>query len=98
MAETPDELTLDFEENGRLVRRTLEKAVLTRGAWSTVAFLFQEIERDTDDWGELKVSVRRYKKWKGEYREQSRFNISGAKQVFALVEVLKQWFPEQKKA
>jgi hypothetical protein len=93
MAETIEELTLDYEEEGRQVRRTLDKAVLTKGAWSTVAFLFQEKDRNSEDWGENKVSVRRYKKVKGVYREQSKFNISNGKQAHALIEVLLRWFP-----
>jgi hypothetical protein len=96
MAETIDELTLDYEENGRQVRRTLDKAVLSKGAWSTIAFLIEEIERDSDDWGEKKVSIRRYKKFKGEYREQSRFNISSEKQAQALVDTLRKWYPDIK--
>lgn len=96
MAETIDELTLDYEEDGRLVRKTLDKVVLTKGAWSTVAFLYQEVERDTGELGAPKASIRRYKKSRGVYREQSKFNISSARQARALVEVLERWFPADK--
>ena len=94
MAATIDELTLDYEEDGKVVRKTVDKSVLSRGAWSTVAFLFQEADRKTGELGAAKVSIRRYKKQSGQYREQSKFTISSAKQAHAIVEILQQWFPE----
>lgn len=93
MAETTDELTLDYEEDGRVVRKTIDKAVLSKGAWCTVAFLFQEANRTSGELGEAKVSIRRYKKSGGVYREQSKFNVSSGKQARALIDVLDRWFP-----
>jgi len=93
MAETTDDLTLDYEEDGRVIRKTLDKAVLSKGAWSTVAFLFQEANRTSGELGAPKVSIRRYRKNGGVYREQSKFNISSAKQARALIAVLDGWFP-----
>ena len=93
MSETVDDLTLDFEQDGKLVRKTLEKVVLTKGAWSTIAYLYEEIDRKSGEMGTPKVSIRRYKKASGQYREQSKFNLSGAKQARALVKVLEGWYP-----
>lgn len=94
MAEKLDDLTLDFqEEDGKVVRKTLDKAVLSRGAWGTVAFLFQEVDKKTGEFTEPKVSIRRYKKQKDQYREQSKFTISSENQARQIVEALNKWFP-----
>ena len=45
MAETLDELTYDYEDEGVLVRKEIDRAVLTKGSWATVMFLFQELDR-----------------------------------------------------
>jgi hypothetical protein len=96
MAEKLEDLTLDFEEDGKVVRKTHDKAILSKGAWSTVAFLFSEADKKTGELTEPKVSIRRYKKQNDQYREQSKFTISSANQARQVVEVLSRWFPAEK--
>jgi hypothetical protein len=95
MAETIDELSYDFEEDGRLVRKELQREVLSTGAWSTVMFLFQELDRASDEWHAPKIAIVRYKKWNGEYRKQSGFNISSEKQARAIVAAIENWYSEE---
>ena len=45
MPESLDELTYDYEDEGVLVRKQIDRAVLTKGSWATVMFLFQELDR-----------------------------------------------------
>ena len=45
MAETVDELTIDFEEDGVLKVKELDKYVLTKGAWATLMYLYQNYDR-----------------------------------------------------
>ncbi len=92
MAETIDELSYDYEEEGRLVRKELDRRILSKGAWSTVMFLYQELDRKTEDWRAPKVAIVRYKKFNGQYRKQSGFNISSEKQARAIVDAIEQWF------
>jgi hypothetical protein len=92
MAETIDELTYDYEDEGRLVRKELGRAVLSKGAWATVMFLFQELDRQTEQFREPKVAIVRFKKWNGVYRKQSSFNISSAKQARQVIDVLEKWY------
>jgi hypothetical protein len=92
MAETIDELTYDYEEDGRLVRKEVEKAVLSKGAWSTIMFKFQELDKNKDEWRAPKVAIVRYKKFNGVYRKQSSFNISSEKQARQIIETLEGWF------
>jgi hypothetical protein len=94
MAETLDELTYDYEDEGVLVRKQIEKAVLTKGSWATVMFLFQELDRAKGKFRPPKMAIVRFKKTKGSYRKQSSFNISNEKQARQIVEVFEQWYPK----
>ena len=94
MAESIDELSYDYEEDGRLVRKELDRKVLSKGAWSTVMFLFQELDKKTEEWRAPKIAIVRYKKFNGMYRKQSGFNISSEKQARAIVEAIEGWFDE----
>ncbi len=94
MAETIEEISYDYEEDGRLVRRELSRNVLSKGAWSTVMFLFQELDRKKDEWRPPKISIVRYKKWNGAYRKQSGFNISSEKQARQIVSAIEEWYAE----
>lgn len=94
MAETIDELSYDYEDEGRLVRKEVDREVLSKGAWSTIMFKFQELDRKTDEWRAAKIAIVRYKKSGGVYRKQSSFNISSEKQARAIVTTIDKWFPE----
>ena len=89
-----EDLTVEWEEDGELVVEELEKHILTKGAWATLIFKYRERGRD-GNWGEPKARIQRYRKQKGRYSAQSKFNISSAKQARAIVGVLQDWFPEE---
>jgi len=91
MAETVDEITISFEEEGLLVREELDKVILSRGAWTTILFMYREMDRARTDYGPVAFSVRRYKKTGGEYKQQSKFNISNAEQARKISEALLGW-------
>ena len=92
MAETIEDISYDYEEDGKLVRKELEKHVLSKGAWSTLMFLYQELDKKNDTWRAPKVAIVRYKKWNGVYRKQSGFNISSEKQARQIVEAIEKWY------
>ncbi len=94
MAETLEELTYDYEDEGTLVRKQIDKAVLTKGSWATVMFLFQELDRAKGKFRPPKMAIVRFKKSKGTYRKQSSFNISNEKQARQIVEVFEGWYPK----
>ncbi len=95
MAETIDDITYDYEEDGRLVRKEIARQVLSKGAWSTIMFMYQELDRKTDEWRPPKAAIVRYKKWNGSYRKQSGFNISSEKQAKQIVAALETWFGDE---
>jgi hypothetical protein len=94
MAETLDELTYNYEEDGTLVRKELDRMVLTKGGWATLMFLFQELDRKSGRFRAPKMAIVRFKKSKGSYRKQSSFNISSEKQARQIAAVFEQWYPK----
>jgi hypothetical protein len=94
MAETLDELTYDYEEDGILVRKQLARTVLSQGGWPTMMFLYQEVDPKTGRFRPPKMTIVRFKKNKGSYRKQSSFNISNEKQARQIAAVLESWYPK----
>ena len=94
MAETVDELTIQYEEDGKVLRKQLDKEVLSKGSWTTIMFLYQDLDRKTGEYGPEKVSIRRYQKRDGSYLPRSKFEISSPRQALAIREKIGNWFPE----
>ena len=80
MAATIDELTINYTEDGQLVVKELDKVVLTKGAWSTILYRFQDWDRSKEKYGPEKYTIRRYQKRQGDFKLQSKFKISNKKQ------------------
>jgi hypothetical protein len=91
MASTVDELTINYSEDGIDVVKELDKVILSKGAWSTVMFRYQEWNRSKGEYGGDKYSIRRYQKRNGEYQQKSKFNISSQAQAEAIIEALQNW-------
>ena len=95
MAETIDEISIDWkDENGQHLVRQVRKEVLTSGAWSTIMFMYQDLDKKTGEFGPKKIRVARYQKRSGKFIPQSKFNISSAKQARRITEIIKKWLPE----
>lgn len=93
MSESVEELTFDYtDEDGRLVRKQLDKEILSKGAWATVMYLYQDLDRSTNEYRVPKISIVRYRKNEGVYRKQSSFNISSEKQGRHIINVLGRWY------
>ncbi|MGD8927210.1 MAG: hypothetical protein PVG20_10175 [Thioalkalispiraceae bacterium] len=97
MASTVDEITMNYEENGQQLVKELDKVILTKGAWSTVMFKYQDWNRQAEEFGPIKYSIRRYQKREGTYRPKSKFNISNVKQAKSVIEALSKWVAEDEK-
>ena len=91
MAETIDELTVEYTDEGIVTTKELDKVVLSKGAWSTILFRYQDWDRKKEEYGPEKYTIRRYQKRNGEYRQQSKFNISSKEQAKQLIEALQAW-------
>ncbi|NLZ17652.1 MAG: hypothetical protein GX087_07965 [Desulfobulbaceae bacterium] len=94
MAETVDEITIAYEEDGQILVREIDKEVLSKGAWATVVFRYQDLDKAKGEYGPDKYTIRRYQKRDGQYLAKSKFNISSAAQAKKLIEVLTKWTDE----
>jgi len=94
MAETVDELTVEYFEGEQMTVKELDKVILTKGAWATVMFRYQDLDRKTGDFGPDKYTIRRYQKRNGEYSQRSKFNISSRDQAEQIVAALTKWTNE----
>jgi hypothetical protein len=94
MAETIDEITINYEEDDIQIVKELDKEVLSRGAWSTIIFKYQQWEKGKDKYSDDRYTIRRYRKMKGVYSQQSKFNVSGRDQAAKLAAILKKWSDE----
>lgn len=92
MAETLEELSYNYEDEGKLVRKEVGRAVLSKGAWATLMFLYQELDRQSESWRPPKIAIVRFKKSGGAYRKQSSFNISSEKQARQIIDVIEGWY------
>ena len=91
MASSVDELTINYTEDGVDVVKELDKVVLSKGAWCTLMFRYQDWNRAKEEYGPDKYSIRRYQKRNGEYQSKSKFNISSKAQAQGIIEALQGW-------
>ena len=98
MAETIEELSYNYEDEGVLVRKELDKVVLTKGSWATIMFLYQELDKASGKFRAPKIAIVRFKKFRGAYRKQSSFNVSSEKQARQITEVFERWYSKMEAA
>jgi hypothetical protein len=91
MAETVDELTIAYQEDGVETVKELDKKVLTKGAWATIIFRYREWNRTKEEYSTDKYTIRRYQKQNGEYKQKSKFNISSKDQAKSIIAALTEW-------
>jgi hypothetical protein len=97
MSDAIEQLTVNWEENGELRVKELKKHVLSKGAWATIMFLYQEYDKKTSDFRPPKITIRRYRKRNDQYIYQSKFNISSEAQGREIAKVIKEWYGEENK-
>ncbi|MGQ9830889.1 MAG: hypothetical protein ACUVQI_04615 [Thermochromatium sp.] len=91
MAEKIEDLTITSVEDGLETIKELDKVVLSKGSWTTILFRYREWDRASSRYGPDRYTIRRYQKRNGEYRPQSKFNISSRAQAQALIAALQGW-------
>lgn len=90
-----EDISIAYEENGEEIIKEEDKYILAKGAWSTVAYLYRQKDRN-GEFGEKRVRLVRYKKRNGKYLTHAKFNLTGPAQVEKLVEKLNEWYSEEK--
>jgi hypothetical protein len=94
MAERIEDLTVSYTEDGIDTTKEIDKVVLSKGSWTTILFRYRDWDRVREEYGPDKYTIRRYQKRGGEYRQQSKFNISSRAQAQALVDALQGWLTD----
>jgi hypothetical protein len=94
MSATIEDLTINYEEDGVQVVKETGKEVLSKGAWTTILYRFQNLDRKTGEFGKDMFTIRRYQKRQGEYVMKSKFNISSSEQAKKIIEILQNWTSE----
>lgn len=94
MSSTIEELTVNYEEDGVLVTRETGKEILSKGAWTTILFRYQNLDKTNGEFGKNMYAIRRYQKRQGEYAMKSKFNISSTEQAKKIVDILSGWIAE----
>lgn len=93
MTDQIEDITIAFSEDNLEKVRELDKRILSKGAWTTIIFRYQEWETAKNDFGAVKYSIRRYQKRNNQYWQKSKFNISSDEQARKLIAILQEWVP-----
>jgi len=91
MSSDLSELTINYEEDGLLLVKELDKEVLSKGAWTTILFRYQNWNKGKEEYSKDMFTIRRYQKREGEYLPKSKFNISSSEQAQKIITVLQKW-------
>lgn len=94
MSTTVDDITINYEEDGVLVVKETGKEILSKGAWTTILFRYQNWDKAKEEYGKDMFTIRRYQKRQGDYIPKSKFNISSKEQAQSIISVLQTWINE----
>ncbi len=91
MTTSADDITINYEEDGLVLVKELDKVILSKGAWTTILFRYQNFSKSTGEYGKDMYTIRRYQKRQGTYIPKSKFNISSAEQAKKIIKTLQRW-------
>lgn len=94
MSSDTEDLSINYEEDGTLIVKELDKEILSKGAWTTILFRYQDFNRSKGEYGPDKFTIRRYQKRDGKYIPKSKFNISSPAQAKKIVDTLSRWLKD----
>jgi len=94
MTSTVDEITINYKEDDELIVKELDKDILSKGAWATILFRYQQLDRKTKEYGKELYTIRRYQKRGDSYNQKSKFNISSKDQANKIIATLQKWIQE----
>jgi hypothetical protein len=84
-----DEVTYDLEVDGEQVRRVLQRKVMEKGAWATVAMVYEE--RGSDGaWKRGKLALIRLQKVHDAWKKHAAITLAGP-DALALADALTSW-------
>jgi hypothetical protein len=84
-----DEVTYDLEVDGEQVRRVVHRKVMERGAWATVAMVFEERASD-GTWKPGKLALIRLQKVRDAWKKHAAITLHGPDAV-GLADAISTW-------
>lgn len=84
-----DDLTYDLEVDGEQVRRMLHRRVWQRGAWATVAIVYEDRGPD-GAWKPAKLAMIRLRRVRDAWKKHAAITLRGS-DAMLLAEVLGEW-------
>lgn len=94
MSTSVEDITINYEEDGVLIVKETGKHILSKGAWTTILFRYQNWDRGKSEYSKDLFTIRRYQKRQGEYIPKSKFNISSREQAQAIIHALQEWLKD----
>ncbi len=91
MASDVNDITIQYEEDDLVIVKEIDKEILSKGAWATIMFRYQQWDKRKNEYGSDSYAIRRYQKVHGEYMQKSKFTISSNKQAEKIVDALQKW-------
>jgi hypothetical protein len=91
MTKEVEDITINYEENGILLVKQLDKEILSKGAWTTILFRYQKWDKGKGEFSREMYTIRRYQKFQGEYIPKSKFNFSSNEQAKKIAATLLKW-------
>ncbi len=91
MSSDVNDLTVNYEEDCIQLVKELDKVILSKGAWTTILFRYQNWSRAKGEYGKDMYTIRRYQKRQGNYIPKSKFNISSSQQAEKIISALQNW-------
>ena len=95
MSSDVNDLSINYEEDGLLLVKELDKVILSKGAWTTILFRYQNWSRAKGEYGKDMYTIRRYQKRQGDYIPKSKFNISSSDQAKKIISALQKWVDDK---
>lgn len=94
MTTAVEDLTIQYEEDGLVLLKEIDKVILSKGAWTTILYRYQNWDKAKEVYGKDMYTIRRYQKRNGEYIPKSKFNISSSEQAKKIVSALNNWIED----
>ena len=94
MAADVNDITIQYEEDGLVLVKELDKEILSKGLWTTILFRYQQWDKRKNEYGSDSYAIRRYQKVHGDYQQKSKFTISSPKQARKIVDTLENWLQD----
>ncbi len=89
-----EDLTVEYEEDGKVLTKEIDKKILSNGAWATIIFRYRTWSEKDNDYSPDKYVIQRYRKQNDVYSRKSKFNISSKAQAEKIIEALNDWMKD----